>query len=195
MSVKFRKDVPVMVAVASVMLISTPTFADQYSSMNTIGTFKIDTYNQYEQREPCQYYKDAPAGVHERCGDKTEKLPVAIHDGLLPVIATYVVYFDFDKSIVRQDQMAVLDKLSRELNTYQPSQITVVGHTDTAGDAAYNQKLSAKRAQSVSEMLNDRNIVAMMVDERAVGEHDLAVLTPDDVKLEANRRVVIQFRK
>jgi len=195
MFVKFRKDVPVLAAVAGVMMMSTPAFADHHMTTDSMMQFKVDTYNQYEQREPCQYYKDVPAGVHDRCVDQTEDVPVAIHDGLMPVVATYVVYFDFDKANVRPDQMAVLDKLAREINTYQPSQITVVGHTDTAGDAAYNQKLSAERAQSVSEMLSRRNIVAMMVDERAVGEHDLAIPTPDDVKLEANRRVVIQFRK
>ena len=98
MFVKFRKDVPVLAAVAGVMMMSTPAFADHHMTTDSMMQFKVDTYNQYEQREPCQYYKDVPAGVHDRCVDQTEDVPVAIHDGLMPVVATYVVYFDFDKA-------------------------------------------------------------------------------------------------
>jgi outer membrane protein OmpA-like peptidoglycan-associated protein len=155
-------------------------------------------YTEYEQREPCQYYKTMPQSLAgtDRC--------VSIEEGnittggaiqLLPVVATYTIYFDFDKSNIRADQAQVINKLVNELNTYAPTQVTVVGHTDTSGDDAYNKTLSSKRADTVSKALATRNIANFYLDEHAVGEENLAIPTPDGTRLEQNRRVVIQFRR
>lgn len=180
---------------ALVAVSSLPAYADHH--MATDGMmFKEDIYKEYEQREPCQNYKKLPDSLMhwDRCSN--DNVPdMNVQKSLMPVVATYVVYFDFDKAVVRPDQIGVIDRLARELKTYDPAQVTIVGHADTAGSAAYNQMLSAKRAMAVSDVLTARNIQSTMLDERAVGEQDLAVPTPDGTKLEANRRVVIQFRR
>jgi outer membrane protein OmpA-like peptidoglycan-associated protein len=58
---------------------------------------------------------------------------------------------------------------------------------------AYNNALSAKRANNVSNFLTDMGVSNFVVDEDALGETELAVQTGDEVKSQANRRVVIQF--
>lgn len=183
---------------AALLIAPSVSFADSQITVPA-SDLAAKNYLNYEQREPCQYYKVMPqslAGM-DRCGS-TEQPPVKIADGkfhLLPIVSTYTVYFDFDKSNIRQDQQVVINRLVDEINIHHPTQITVVGHTDTSGDATYNQALSAKRADSVSRALTALNIPNFYLDEKAVGEENLAVPTPDNTRLQENRRVVIQFRK
>lgn len=61
--------------------------------------------------------------------------------------------FDFDKSTVKPGGREHLDKFARELSGTSYSVITVTGHADRLGSAAYNRKLSAARAESVKNYL------------------------------------------
>ncbi|MES2729072.1 MAG: OmpA family protein [Pseudomonadota bacterium] len=162
----------------------------------TLGqAYEIQKYFEYEEREPCQNYRAYPEGLRPgtRCGGPDSVIQTEMR--ILPVIARYEIYFDLNKSGIRADQVETLNKLERELKTYNPAQITVTGHADTSGPAGYNQKLSGERAMSVSGALTKRNIPNFLLDKRAAGEGDLAVPTPDGTRLMANRRVVVEFRK
>jgi OOP family OmpA-OmpF porin len=61
--------------------------------------------------------------------------------------------FPFDQSTVRPEGKAALDTFARELQGTRFDVITVEGHTDRLGSQAYNQKLSAGRADAVKEYL------------------------------------------
>ena len=62
--------------------------------------------------------------------------------------------FTFDKSIVRPEGKVALDKFAQELKGgTQFDVITVEGHTDRLGSTAYNQRLSAQRAEAVKAYL------------------------------------------
>ena len=67
------------------------------------------------------------------------------------------------------------------------------GHTDTAGPADYNMELSQERANTVAEALVQAGIPAQIVTTEAWGFTDLAVQTPPETPLQANRRVVMDF--
>lgn len=171
--------------------------SDMINHKNLTPRLEVKNYRNYEHREPCQYYKALPSDVsttNDRCLDGTSTT-TEVKSTLLPVIATYTVYFDFDKSGLTADQQKTIDKLIQDVNTYRPTQVTVTGHTDTAGSAQYNQQLSAKRADTVSKALARHNVSSFYLNEAALGEQDLAVTTPDETKLSSNRRVVVQFRK
>lgn len=176
------------VTMAPVSLHAGPVTYDQ--------AYELQKYMEYEEREPCQDYRKYPDILPRgtRCGG--EAAPMTQSEiRILPVIARYEIYFDLNKSMIRTDQMETLSRLERELKVHNPAQITVTGHTDTSGPADYNQSLSAKRAVAVSKSLTARHIPNFLLDERAAGEQDLAVPTPDGTKLMANRRVVVEFRK
>jgi outer membrane protein OmpA-like peptidoglycan-associated protein len=114
---------------------------------------------------------------------------------LLPVFHTYTLYFNLNKSTIRPSERSKLDQVAAEINQYKPTQVTVTGFTDTSGTRVYNKKLSAKRAVNVSEALRKLGVTNSTLDEQARGEDDLAVPTANHVKEQANRRVVIDFRK
>lgn len=115
-------------------------------------------------------------------------------DRLLPIIKSYPVYFNFDRSNIRDNETQTLNQVAQDIATYHPMQVTVTGHTDRAGSAKYNQALSERRAETVSKALTTRGVANQVINEQARGESDPAVQTADGVKLQENRRAMIDFR-
>jgi OOP family OmpA-OmpF porin len=80
------------------------------------------------------------------CDPVAERAPVTINGDVL---------FEFDSSALTTAGQAALDRL---LPTVVPgSTVTVVGHTDRIGTAAYNLKLSQHRAGAVADYLNAKS--------------------------------------
>ena len=63
------------------------------------------------------------------------------------------VNFDFDKSTVRQADVADLQKAIDFVKKYPANEISIEGHTDSKGSDKYNQALSEKRAAAVKAYL------------------------------------------
>jgi len=103
----------------------------------------------------------------------------------------YTAYFDFDSWTLTAEDLAVITNAINTARAGGQSRITVVGHTDTSGTAAYNQRLSVRRANVVVEALVDMGARRAAIQASGVGKSDLAVPTPDGVKEARNRRSVI----
>ncbi len=103
----------------------------------------------------------------------------------------YTAYFDFDSWTLTAEDLAVITNAINTARAGGQSRITVVGHTDTSGSAAYNQRLSVRRANVVVEALVDMGARRAAIQASGVGKSDLAVPTPDGVKEARNRRSVI----
>ncbi len=69
------------------------------------------------------------------------------------------------------------------------------GHTDTAGPAEYNMQLSQRRANAVAGQLTKEGIPSHIITTEAFGETNLAVETPPNTPLQANRRATIDFQR
>src|SRR3954463_4094512 len=61
--------------------------------------------------------------------------------------------FDFDKAELRAEGKGMLDDLTRVLQGANYEVILAIGHADRIGSAAYNQKLSVRRADAVKKYL------------------------------------------
>ena len=81
------------------------------------------------------------------------------------------VLFDFDKAELRDEAKPALEKLVTVLKSYPSAKTraTIEGHTDSKGDAKYNQKLSERRAEAVRRWLAD-NGAAMPMATRGLGK-------------------------
>jgi len=110
---------------------------------------------------------------------------------MAPPPETYIVYFDFDKSNITAAGQAVIDQVVADAHKSGTPNISVTGHTDLAGPAAYNLKLSLRRADSVRAALIKQGIPAANITTAGRGESDPAVPTPDGVPEAKNRRAVI----
>jgi photosystem I P700 chlorophyll a apoprotein A2 len=112
------------------------------------------------------------------------------------------VLFDFDKATIRPDASAALAKVAEILKGYARAPVAVEGHTDGKGLAAYNQKLSEQRAQSVRDWLvKSGGIAAARITTRGLGmtqpvaPNAMPDGKDDPAGRQKNRRVEIVVRK
>ena len=85
----------------------------------------------------------------------------------------------------------VIEKASAEASKSNEIVINVAGHADRSGAAAYNDKLSLKRAQVVKAALVSQGIEESRITISSFGEENGQVETSDGVREDKNRRVVI----
>jgi outer membrane protein OmpA-like peptidoglycan-associated protein len=107
----------------------------------------------------------------------------------------FVVYFGLDEATLDDQARATIATAAQEFQRTGAARISVRGHTDTSGDAAYNQALSERREQAVADELIRLGVPADAITGEAVGESDLAVPTGDGVPEAQNRRVEIAFEE
>lgn len=110
-----------------------------------------------------------------------------------PEDAMYLVFFDFDQSVVGPGGANVLDAVAQEINGRNLNAVSIVGHTDSSGSNKYNDRLAMKRANAVRDALVKRGVNAAVLRVEGRGESELLVQTADDVREPANRRAQITF--
>jgi outer membrane protein OmpA-like peptidoglycan-associated protein len=119
--------------------------------------------------------------------------PIVKGDDLAKLIGIKMVYFDLDKWNIRPDAAYELEKIASILEENPTLKIDVRAHTDSRQTAAYNAKLSERRAQSIIAWLVQRGIVANRLSGRGYGESQLTNRCSDGVSCsddehQANRR-------
>lgn len=77
--------------------------------------------------------------------------------------------FDFDKATLRDEGKTKLDELAAKSKELNIEVILAVGHADRLGKAAYNQKLSERRAAAVKDYLVSKGIEANRIDTAGKG--------------------------
>jgi hypothetical protein len=105
----------------------------------------------------------------------------------------YVVLFGLDESRLDGAAQDVVAAAADEFRSTGSASISVVGHTDTSGNAAYNQALSERRVAAVTEKLIQFGVPPAAINGTGVGEDQPAVPTGDGVREEQNRRVDISI--
>ncbi|PWF47977.1 OmpA family protein [Massilia glaciei] len=100
--------------------------------------------------------------------------------------------FDFDKSVVKPEGQSALDNLLTQLQGMDTEVMVTVGHTDSVGSDAYNQKLSLRRAEAVKAYLVSKGVDASRVYTEGKGESQ-PVASNDTAEGRAkNRRVTVE---
>ena len=114
-----------------------------------------------------------------------------------PPAATKVTYaadafFDFDKSVLKPEGRAKLDDLVGKVKGINLEVIIAVGHTDSVGTDAYNQKLSVRRAEAVKAYLVSKGIEKNRVYTEGKGEKQPVADNKTAEGRAKNRRVEIE---
>lgn len=107
---------------------------------------------------------------------------------------TFHVYFDAGGSALTAESRALFPAIGDALARYTAADVSIVGHTDTVGDAERNQVLALERANTVRQALGDLLAPAVAVEVTSHGERNPRVPTADDVDEARNRRVDITIR-
>ena len=114
-----------------------------------------------------------------------------------PAAATKVTYaadafFDFNKSVLKAEGKAKLDDLVGKVKGINLEVIIAVGHTDSVGSDAYNQKLSVKRSDAVKAYLVSKGIEKNRVYTEGKGEKQPVADNNTSAGRSKNRRVEIE---
>lgn len=101
------------------------------------------------------------------------------------------IAFDFDSATLRADQKPKLATLCQVMQAVDVSVFQIIGHTDSSGSAAYNERLSLLRAKEVKRhLVSDCGIAENRLE--AVGLGESAPFNANDPRADENRRVEFQ---
>jgi outer membrane protein OmpA-like peptidoglycan-associated protein len=122
---------------------------------------------------------ELPGAKVERVG---EGIQVTFDSGIL---------FDFDSFALRAAAQENLANLAASLLRYPDSEVLIVGHTDSSGNAAYNQRLSENRAGSAEAFLVREGVAPGRVQAMGMGETEPMAPETTAIGQQANRRVEV----
>ena len=100
--------------------------------------------------------------------------------------------FDFDKAVLKPEGKKQLDDMAAKLKEINLEVIVAVGHTDSVGTDAYNQKLSIRRAEAVKAYLVTKGIEANRVYTEGKGKKQPVADNKTAEGRAKNRRVEIE---
>ena len=103
------------------------------------------------------------------------------------------MYFDFDESVVTDAAATILNQAVSSYANCGTASVMLAGHTDTSGSKTYNIGLAERRNAEVQAYLVGRGVPEARIMAEAFGEADLEVPTPDGVREQKNRRVVVTY--
>lgn len=102
------------------------------------------------------------------------------------------ITFPNDSAAIVTGFYAVLEDVAKVLNRYDKTKLSIEGHTDSVGDADYNQQLSMQRANSVANYLQGTNVAANRLQTLGMGE-SRPIATNDTAQgRQENRRVELR---
>jgi outer membrane protein OmpA-like peptidoglycan-associated protein len=107
---------------------------------------------------------------------------------------TYLVFFDWDRADLTARARQIVAEAAQASTHVQTTRIEVNGYTDLSGTAAYNQKLSVRRADSVAAELIRDGVQKNEISIHGYGEGSPLVPTAQGVREPQNRRVEIVLK-
>jgi OmpA-OmpF porin, OOP family len=112
------------------------------------------------------------------------------------------VLFRFDRASLTARARSRIAEAAKKIRQGQPSRVRIVGHTDSKGTGAYNDRLSRRRAESVARALRAAlGAGAPALDTEGRGERDPVAPNAkpdgsDNPRGRArNRRVIVSFAR
>ena len=101
-------------------------------------------------------------------------------------------FFDFDKSVLKPEGKAKLKELVEKIKNISLEVVIAVGHTDSVGTDAYNQKLSERRAEAAKAYLVSLGVPKNRIYTEGKGESEPAADNKTAAGRAKNRRVEVE---
>ena len=107
---------------------------------------------------------------------------------------TFLLYFEPGGTVLTEESAALVADIQQALRERPAPDVSIIGHTDRAGDDAINETLALERANTVNGLLGDVLQPALDVTIDSHGERNPLVPTDDGVEEARNRRVEVTIR-
>jgi outer membrane protein OmpA-like peptidoglycan-associated protein len=127
-----------------------------------------------------------PAEVNRRFGALLASLPAAAE--------TFAVNFDLSQGAISAESRPQIALIVAAIQNRRSTSVTVIGHTDTTGEAQANYTLGLQRAEAVAAEIRAVAPPGAQIFVASHGESDPAVKTADGVDEPRNRRVEVIVR-
>lgn len=150
-----------------------------------LGTVEAELIKSFKPHQK-KMAKD-PRNVRQKnlTSKRSNRLPSSVN-------RRYSVYFPMNVWVIDNKAKRTLDQVSHFVRSLNDHVISLHGHTDTVGSAAYNEKLSQKRVKSVADGLAKQGVTVPAENMQSYGEKKLVYKTSDNVPSRLNRSVMIQ---
>lgn len=140
----------------------------------------IGKYQDKQEQELRQRTANTGIGVYRKGDEITLNLPDNIT-------------FDTGKSSLKPEFYSALNGVAQTIKSYNQTVVQVVGHTDSTGSHALNQRLSEQRAETVSDYLAAQGIQRERLETLGVGEQYPVASNATASGRARNRRVEIHL--
>lgn len=167
-------------------------------SGNGTFSFQLDANTDYELVGKKASYISNIEKISTKGLTRSQTLYVELELGVEAVVKNKAlllnkIYYDLNKANIREDASSDLEKMVVFLEDNASFTIEIASHTDSRGDALYNQKLSQDRAQAVVNFLVSKGIAKQRLLAKGYGESILINRCADGVNCteedhQANRR-------
>lgn len=112
-----------------------------------------------------------------------------------PVLpARYQFYFNMGGTSLTAESAGFIPTVLDDVRRRGAAAVSIIGHTDTVGDDAFNEKLGLVRALSIAALLRQTGLQALELSVVSHGKRNLLVPTADNVPEPRNRRVEVNIR-
>lgn len=190
------------IALAKIEILNAKNEVLKEVKTDSLGEYKVnvDRYKNYLVRASEKKY-DTDEKPVETKEEKTEvnfelqRNQITLEPGkdLAKVLNIPIIYFDFDKSNIREDAAIELQKVIAAMKKYPNLKIDIRSHTDSRGSDTYNKALSERRAKSTRAYIISKGISADRLTAKGYGESRLVNNCSNGVpcskeKHQANRR-------
>ena len=118
-----------------------------------------------------------------------------LQDDLLRVSVSSEASFAFDSATLRPEFKPTLNQVAAVLRDDPKVGVLVLGHTDSIGSEAYNQRLSERRAQAVVSYMTAQGIPSHQIGAEGRGLHEPRASNTTEEGRAQNRRVEIYMRQ
>ena len=139
-------------------------------------------------------------GVVPKKGEKSVTINFEIALEKLELDKEFVmenIYYDYDKSDIREDAKPSLNRLTEILESNPKLNVELASHTDCQGNNAYNQDLSFKRAKSAVRYIISQGIASERLKAKGYGELKLLetceCASCSEEQHQANRRTTFKL--
>ena len=110
------------------------------------------------------------------------------------VLAKRSVYFDFDKSVIKNEFFPLIEAHGRYLVDHTARQVRIEGNCDERGGREYNLALGQRRADAVRQRMELVGVQGARIETISLGKEKPKELGHDETAWAENRRADVVYR-